>query len=261
MDNPYSENASDFIGGSFQIPPTLSAKYQHGSSPSRSIKVRNLSRGGICIEDNISFPVGTSLKLFLNVKEKKMEALGEVTWNIQEGDLYVHGIKFSFLNPEAQEWFNTFVMDWAASYLAENLDFSSLTAPAQVERRLFARLKIPLRIEVGFNADTMLLQTHIYDISEGGLCLISNFELKKDQDVFLKLWISDEKFIPLIGTIKYCVKKTYQKRQVNFHGVEFQKNENVSKVVKYLESKRAELDAVELTLDEIISQTNFPELP
>lgn len=262
MEHPSSENAAEFLGGpSFCIPPSLKAKYQHGGSDARTIRIRNLSRGGLCIEDTVSLPIGTSIRLFLNLKEKKMEALGEVTWNTQENKSFIHGIKFTFLSQEAQAWFNTFVMDWAADHLAENLDFSSLTAPTQVERRMFARLKIPLRVEVGFNPDTLLIQTQIYDISEGGLCLVSNFGLNKDQEIYLKLWTSEQKSISLTGVVKYCMKKLYEKRQVNFHGVEFHPSETVKEVVGFLEAKRSELDAIELSLDEIMSQTNFPELP
>ncbi len=263
MDNSYSENAAESLGGpSFRIPPSLKAKYQHGNSPLKVTKVRNLSRGGLCIEDGVSHTVGTSLRIFLKIRDKKMEVQGEVIWNIQEKEsLFVYGIKFTFLSHEAQEWFNTFVMDWAAEHLAENLDFSSLTTPTQAERRMFARLKIPLRVEVGYNPDTILIQTHIYDISEGGLCLISNLELKKDQDVYLKLWFDERKFVLLTGNIKYCAKKTIEKRQVNFHGVEFHQIESVKEVARFLEAKRSELDMIELTLDEIISQTDFPKLP
>ena len=262
MDNPSSKNAAEFLGGpSFHIPPSLKAKYQHGKSDTRSIKIRNLSRGGLCIEDSVSLAVGTSIRLFLTVKNQKMGALGEVTWNEQEKDLFIHGIKFTYFSPQAQAWFNTFVMDWAAEHLAENLDFSSLTAPGQAERRMFARLKIPLQVEVGFNPDTLLIQTQIYDISEGGICLVSNFELNKDQEIYLKLWISEQKSISLTGVVKYCMKKLYEKRQVNFHGVEFHPSDAVKEVVQFLESKRSELDVIELSLDEIMSQTNFPELP
>ncbi len=262
MDNPSSKNAAEFLGApSFRIPSNLKAKYQSGNSIVRSIKIRNLSRGGLCIEDNVSLAVGTSIKLFLTLKNQKMEATGEVTWNEPENGLFIHGIKFTFLSPETQKWFNTFVMDWAAEHLAENLDFSSLTAPGQADRRMFARLKIPLRVEVGLNPDTLLIQTQIFDISEGGLCLVSNFELNKNLEVYLKLWISKKKSIALTGVVKYCMKKLFEKRQVNFHGIEFHPSEAVKEVVRFLEAKRNELDAIELSLDEIMSQTNFPELP
>lgn len=261
MDNLSSENAADLGGPSFRIPPSLKAKYQHGTSAIRNVKIRNLSRAGLCFEDAVSIPIGTIVKLFLNLKNKKMEAQGQVTWNVRENNFFIHIIKFMFLSEETQKWFNTFVMDWAAEHLAENLDFSSLTAPSEVERRRFARLKIPLRVEVGFNPETLLIQTQIFDISEGGLCLISNFELKKNQEVFLKLWVDDQKSILLTGPIKYCVKKMFEKRQVNFHGVEFHPSKGVEEVLQFLEAKRAEFDLIELTLDEIISQTDFPELP
>ncbi len=261
MDNNLPpENAAEFLGPTFSIPESLKATYQHGNLPRRVIKVRNLSRGGICIEDSLSVPVGTSLCFNLNIQGKKIQAQGEVTWNIPEGKNFVHGIRFTFLPPDASEWFNTFVMDWAAEQVAENLDFSSL-ALEPIERRSFARLKIPLAIEVGFNEHTMLLQTKIFDISEGGLCLISNLELKNNQDVFLKLWLNESKFLFLRGLVKYGTKKNFEERWVNFHGIEFTdvKPEVIEELKKFLIHMRSQLDTIDISFDEIISKTDFPE--
>ncbi len=261
MDNQPSENIfKPSEGPSFPVPPALSASYQNGGT-SKSVKILNLSRAGISIEDNAKIPIGKQLNLLLKLKDKKMETKGEISWAEEKGSAFTYGVKFTFLSPEAQEWFNTFVMDWAAEHLAENLDFSSLTAPGETERRRFARLKIPLQVEVGFHPDTMLIHSQIFDISEGGLCLVSNFELKNDQGVYLRLWLNKEKSVLLNGTIKYCAKKIYEKRQVNFHGVEFHKNEGVEEVARFLDAKRVELDLIEMTLDEIMSQSDFIELP
>ena len=261
MDNPSSENPANFLGGpSFEVPSSLKAKRQVGSS-FENVQILSISRGGICIEDKRELKEGTEIHLILQIKDKEMETKGEIAWVQKKGSGFSYGVKFTFLSPEAQEWFNTFVMDWAAEHLAENLDFSSLTAPDQSERRRFARLKIPLHVEVGFHPDTMLIHTQIFDISEGGLCLVSNFELKNDQEVYLRLWLNKEKAVFLTGVIKYCAKKIFEKRQVNFHGVEFHKSEGADEVALFLDAKRVELDMLEMTLDEIMSQGDFPQLP
>ena len=261
MDPLFPENPADLAGSSFEVPSLLKAQYQRGSGKPQNIKVRNLSRAGLCIETPISLPIGSSIRLFLKFKNKKLEVQGEVTWTVKERDVFVHGIKFTFLGGAAQEWFNTFVMDWAAEQLAENLDFSSLENPLPIERRSFARLKIPLRVEIGLNPDTMLLESRISDLSEGGLCLISSLELKKDEEIFLKLWLDQKKYLELSGIIRYCSKKTVKKKQVNFHGVEFRPCKVLRELEEFLKQKRLELDVIELTFDEIMAQTDLPELP
>ena len=250
----------------FPVPGSLKARYQDGKGVPRNIRVQSMSRGGICIEDTSCLSVGTCLQLLLNVKGKMIKAQGEVTWNSKAEWSFLHGIRFTFMKQGDREWFNTFIMDWAAEQIARELDFSGLTevpAGSDAERRSFARLRIPLRVDVGFNEDTLLIQTHIYDLSEGGLCLISNFEIKKDQKLYLKLWLTDKHFVLLMGIVKYYVKKVHENRVVNFHGVEFTKVDAsaAEMVTQFLNQKRSELAAIEITLDDIIAQSGFPELP
>lgn len=244
----------------------IKAKYQDGRNQPRNIKIRNLSRGGICIEDEVRLPKGTSIRLLLNVKGKTIEAQGEVAWNASAGPPFLHGIKFTFMEQKGREWFNTFVMDSAAEQIADELDFSGLATVAtegEFERRSFARLKIPLRIDVGLNKDVMLFQAQIYDLSEGGACLISSFMLKEGQELKLRLWLNDQEFILLTGIIKYSAKKTHEQRHVNFYGVEFLKSnrEALEKIAHFLRTKRSELAAIEITLDDIIAGTHLPEIP
>ncbi|MBI4373176.1 MAG: PilZ domain-containing protein [Candidatus Omnitrophica bacterium] len=250
----------------FPVPNSVKARYRDEKGLSRDIKIRSLSRGGISIEYGTRLEVGTCLRLVLSIKDKKIEAQGEVVWNDQENSVFTHGIKFTFMKQEGRDWFNTFIMDWAAEQIAQELDFSGLTALPQaeaVERRAFARLKIPLRIEVGFKEDTMLFQTQIYDLSEGGLCLISNFELKKDQELKLKLWLSENKCLQINGRVKYSVKKVHDNRNVTFHGVEFAQMSDLmlQTIVQFLNQKRSEMAAIEISLDDIMGQTDLPELP
>ncbi|MBI4394926.1 MAG: PilZ domain-containing protein [Candidatus Omnitrophica bacterium] len=247
------------------VPTSLRARYQDKNGLSRSIKIRSLSRGGICIEDGVCLEVGTCLRLFLNIKNKKIEAQGEVVWNSREASAFIHGVKFTFMKQEGRDWFNTFIMDWAAEQMAQELDFSSLTALSQagaIERRSFARLKIPLRVEVGFNQD-MLIQTQIYDLSEGGLCLIANFEFKKEQELKLKLCLTEKQSVSLSGLVKYSAQKIHNGQNVRFHGLEFTKmNESVAlDITQFLNQKRAEMAAIEITLDDIIGLGRLPELP
>lgn len=268
MENPQSENTPNTASGKgFPVPKALTARYQDRAGLSHNIKIRNVSRGGVCVEDTIAHPVGTSLRFHLNFKGKTVQAQGEVTWNKREGSGFLHGIVFTFMEQEGRQWFNTFVMDWAAEYIAEELDFSDLEAAAVksgMERRSYARLKIPLRADIGFNEDTILIQAEISDVSEGGLCLISNLELKKDQELYLRLWLNNQKFVPLMGAIRYCTKKTYGDKVLNFHGLEFtdkSASEVLREIKKFLDQKRSEMEAIEISLDEIIGQAKLPELP
>lgn len=245
-------------------PSYLKAKYQDGDK-SNNVKIRNLSRGGLCIEGEARLTIGTPLRLLLTIKDKTIEAQGEVAWTTKTGPPYLCGVKFTFMEQQGREWFNTFVMDRAAEQIAEELDFSGLTtAPAQVEmeRRSFARLKIPLRVDVGFNEDTLLLQAQIHDVSEGGLCLISRFELKKEQELYLKLWFNEKDSISLKGLVKYAVKKKHENKQVTFHGVEFIKLDQAiaSQIAQFLKEKRSQLAAIEITLDDIVAKTRLPEI-
>ena len=267
MEKRETESAPDLTRGkSLQAPSHLKAKYQDAKGQARNIKVQSLSRGGVCIEDSVCLPIGTCLRLFLNIKGKTVEAQGEVAWNAKTESSFLHGITFTFMEQKGREWLNTFVMDWAAEQIAQDLDFSGLTkgpTESTVERRLFARLRIPLRIEIGFNEDTLLIQTEIYDLSEGGLCLISNFEIRKDQELYLKLWLNDRQCISLTGSVKYCVKKTHDDRNVNFQGVEFTKitPEAAKELAQFLKKKRSELAAIEIAFDDIVGKTNHPQLP
>src|SRR3989338_164987 len=267
MNDPQPRNAPDpALGKPFLLPETLRAKYKDNTGHSHAIKVQNLSRGGICIQDTTYLPIGTSLRFLLKIRGKTIQAQGEVVWSNKEGSSFLHGIKFTFLEQKAQEWFNTFVMDWAAEQVAETLDFSGLEllpAANETERRLFARFKTPLRVEFGFNQETMLIRTQVHDLSEGGLCLSCNFQLKKDQNVYLKLWLYDAHFLPLTGTIKYCVKKTEDTRNVYLNGLEFTKTQQAvaEEITQFLNQKRSQLAAIEITLDDILAQTDHPELP
>lgn len=267
MDKLHSENVPNSTDGkSFPVPRFLKARYRDGTGFSRSIKIRSLSRGGLCVEHNACLSVGTCLRFSLSAKGKKVEAQGEVVWNTQENSVFIHGVKFTFMGQDGRNWFNTFIMDWAAEQMAQDLDFSGLTALSEagaIERRSFARLKLPLRIEVGFNEDTMLIQTQIYDISEGGLCLISNFDFKKDQELKLRLWLTEKRFIALNGIVRYCVKKIYENRNVTFHGIEFAKISEAAaqEILQFLNQKRSEMAAIEITLDGIMGQAGLPELP
>lgn len=263
--NPSKSAPKPIFGRSLPVPQSLTAKYQEGAR-SWDIKIQSLSRGGICIRHNTAIPVGATVRLLLHLKEKRTEAQGEVVWNAKEGPSYLHGIKFTFMKQEGREWFHTFAMDWAAEQIAEDLDFSSLTQPeAQhtFERRSFARLKIPLKIEFGFNEDTMLVETHIYDLSEGGLCLISQFEMKQDQELMFRLWLNEGYFVRLTGAVRYCVKKIYDNKMVNFHGVEFKKvsKESSIEINRFLAKTRSQMAAIEITLDDIIGLTNPSQLP
>ena len=266
LENPKTAfNPEALSSKPLSAPPLIKAKYQDGQSQPRGIKIKNISRGGICVEDEVRLAIGTSIRLSLNFKGKTIEAQGEVAWGTKTGPPYVHGIKFTFMEPKGREWFNTFVMDHAAGQIAEELDFTALTTAGVeegAERRSFARLRIPLRIDVGFNEDTMLFQAQIYDLSEGGLCLISNFEMKKGQELNLRLWLSEKEFIPLVGVIKYAVKKTHEQRHVSFHGVEFSKSNlaATNKIAQFLKAKRSELAAIEITLDDIVARTQLPEV-
>ena len=265
IDDKNMTSADSISNTSLSAPASLKAKYQDGAGKTHNIRIRNLSRGGLCIEDEIKLPIGTSLRLLLNIKNKAIEAQGEVAWATKTGPPYLYGIKFTFMEQKGREWFNTFVMDRAAEQVAEELDFSGLaTVPTEgeIERRSFARLKIPLRADVGFNEDTMLLQAQIYDLSEGGLCLISSFELKKGQELNLKIWLSDKEYVYLTGLIKYTVKKKHEDRHVTFHGIEFTRLEKtqVERIARFLKEKRSELAAIEISLDDILTQTNLPEI-
>ncbi len=267
MDKPRSENAPDLNSGKpLSFPKNFQAKYQDTTGQSHCIKVQNLSRGGICIENSDCLPLGTTLRFFLKIKGRTIKAQGEVDWTTREGSSFLHGIKFTFMEQEGREWFHAFIMDWVAGQVAENLDFSGLqTSPVSdaVERRSFARLKIPLRVEFGFNRETMLIHTQIYDLSEGGLCLISNFQLKKEQELSLKLWLGDSHFISLAGIVKYCVKKVHEKRTVCFNGVEFNKlaDSAAKEVAQFLNQKRSELAAIEISLDDLLTKADPLELP
>lgn len=267
MEKQRSKKTNELTQQGAFVPPTLvRAKYKDATGVPKTITVQSISRGGICIEAQNQLALGTSLRFLIRIKGKTVSAQGEVTWNSEVKGSHLHGVKFTFMKQEDREWFNSFVMDWAAEQIAQELDFSGLTKPAvqaEAERRSFARLRIPLRVDVGFNEETMLIQTQIFDLSEGGLCLISNFEIKKDQKLHMKLWLEDKNFVSLRGTVKYCVKKVHENRNVNFHGVEFLKlNEAVSqKLVQFLDRKRAQMAAIELSLDDIIAQTKPPELP
>jgi len=246
-------------------PSFLKAKYQAGDGKSRNIKIRNLSRGGLCVEDDTRLAIGTSLRLLLSVKSKTIEAQGEVAWTTKTGPPYICGVKFTFMEQKGREWFNTFIMDRAAEQIAEELDFSGLTTvppQGEIERRSFARLKIPLRADVGFNEDTLLFQAQIYDLSEGGLCLISRFELKKEQELYLKLWFTDKDSVSLTGLIKYAIKKKHENRYVTFHGIEFAKLDQAiaNKIAQFLSEKRSQLAAIEISLDDIVAQTRLPEI-
>ena len=265
MDNPLSENVPNPSSSekSFPVPQFLKAKYQDHAGLSRNLKVRSLSRGGICIEDGSCLPVGTCLRFSLNINGKTIEAQGEVAWNSQENKSFLHGIKFTFMEQSGREWLNTFIMDWAAEQIAESMDFSGLEVvhPAiGIERRSFARLNIPLRVEVGFNEAAMLIHTKIYDLSEGGLCLISNFALKKDQEVHLRLWLREKNFTSLVGIVKNHAEKIHENRKVNFHGIEFSKiaPEAAKEIALFLNQKRSELAVIEISLDDIIAQTDVP---
>ena len=252
---------------SIPVPNLLTAKYQNAAGRPENIKIRNLSRGGLCIETDTSLAIGTSLRLLLNFKGKTVEAQGEIVWNSRENTGYLHGIAFTFMAQEGRQWLNTFVMDWTAEQIAKELDFSGLQTALPInlaaDRRSFARLKIPLRIDIGFNKDAALIQTQIFDLSEGGLCLISAFQLKKDQRIFLRLWLSDDGFVSLFGEVKYCIKKNYENKAVHFYGVEFEKTDaqSLGHVIQFLKQKRSELAAIEITLDDIVDRSNLPELP
>ncbi len=267
-DTVSDKNTTDsdlFSSKSLSTPTSLKAKYQDRGGKTHNIRIRNLSRGGLCIEDDMQLAIGTPLRLLLNIKNKAIEAQGEVAWTTKTGPPYLYGVKFTFMEQKGREWFNTFVMDRAAEQVAEELDFSGLTTvptEGETERRSFARLKIPLRADVGFNEDTMLLQAQIYDLSEGGLCLISSFELKKGQELNLRLWLSDEDHIYLTGVIKYTIKKKHENRHVTFHGIEFTRLEETQakRITRFLKEKRSELAAIEISLDDILTQTNLPEI-
>jgi hypothetical protein len=247
-------------GKELTVPQTLQAKYEDPSGSARSIKVLTISRGGLCIEDSVSLTVGTCLKLNLLIKDQIIRTQGEVVWNRKEKKGFVHGLKFTFIEPESREQFNTFIMDWAAEQIAQELDFSGLKPiPAfpEMERRSFARLKIPLSVEFGFNQDHMLVRTQIVDLSEGGLCLISNFELKKGQDLSLKLQLTEKREVSLMGTVRYCLKKGNENQTMYFNGIQFSQNEKnaLEEIAVFLAQKRSELATIELNLDQIIKQT------
>lgn len=265
-ERPREPAADSAYRRSFPVPAFLKALYQDGKGVPREIRVQSLSRGGLCIEDGRCLPVGTCLRLLLNVRGRTIQAQCEVAWNLKTDTSFLHGIKFTFMRQKDREWFNTLIMDWAAEQMAHELDFSGLTQMAvegTAERRLFARLKIPLRIDVGFNEDTLLIQTQIHDVSEGGLCLISNFEIKQGQKLYMRLWLTDKRSLELSGIVKYCSKKIRENRVVNFHGVEFVKTDTATResLTQFLEQKRSELAAIEIHLDDIIAQSDFPELP
>ena len=217
------------------------------------------------MEDDACLAVGTCLKLNLNIKGQMIRTQGEVLWNSKEKLGFLHGIKFTFIEPESREPFNTFIMDWAAEQIAEELDFSALTPlPAfpQMERRSFARLKIPLRVDFGFKENSTLVRTHILDLSEGGLCLISNFELKEGQEVLLQLWLDETQIVPLKGMVRYCSKKSEGNQTLYFNGIEFSNLEGqaAKKIADFLALKRSEMAAIEISLDDIVARTSSQKL-
>ena len=89
---------------------------------------------------------------------------------------------------------------------------------------------------------------------------MSDLKLKKDEMVYLKLWISDQKLVPLIGTIRYCLERIVNKQYAYFHGVEFHQNKYLHEIIQFLKTKRAELDLIEMTLGQIVSYSDFPGL-
>ena len=157
------------------------------------------------------------------------------------------------------------LMARAAEHVAEELDFSSLvkTPPeGDVERRSFARLKIPLRVDFGFKENSVLARTHILDLSEGGLCLISNFELKEGQEVLLKLCLDETHIVPIKGMVRYCSKKSEGNQTLYFNGIEFSNLEGqaAKKIADFLALKRSEMAAIEISLDDIVARTSSQKL-
>ena len=154
-------------------------------------------------------------------------------------------------------------MDHTAGKIVHELDFSGLqvaASPNEMERRSYARLKIPLRVDVGMGRDVPFIQTEIFDISEGGLCLISNFEVEKGNELSLRIWFDEHQSIAMAGVVKYCVKKAHENREVYFHGIEFIRlSEEISNnILQFLKAKRSELAAIEISLDEIVKNDTNP---
>ncbi|OGW95442.1 MAG: hypothetical protein A3G33_10725 [Omnitrophica bacterium RIFCSPLOWO2_12_FULL_44_17] len=273
MDSPESsQNPHDLPRDQIRIPAGLKAKYQQGDSEPHEIKIQNISRGGICMEDQVLLPEGTCLHLLLKIKEKVVDAYGEVSWSEKQESGFLHGIKFTFMDQDSREWLNAFVMDWAAEYIAESLDFSDIAemeidmgieCDSTVERRHYARLRLPLRVDFSFSGTTKFVQTQTHDLSEGGLCFTCGFNLRKDQELHLWLWLSATEEIHIRGIVRHTSKRYAEGKTIYFHGVEFLiiEDSSRSRFSEFLAQKRSELAAIEVSLDDIISQGDRPELP
>lgn len=133
-----------------------------------------------------------------------------------------------------------------------------VTPIQKIERRYFFRMECVLNVEYKTlnslqpdeNSEAELIDTVTRDISGGGVCILTDTEMK--QGVLVEAYLHLDRKVRFIGTIARSLKGRENGRQVYHTGIEFKRIENRDreKIISYVfETQRERLKKGWMRLD------------